>query len=174
MRFSSHALLLGAVLLAGCGREYGALVDLAAFEPADAADDPLAQHRPTMVECPPAARSIEVDPEGVPSLEIDTGGCNYLSIRQPLLLDLRAGDVVELDLFHDTLVSEVPAEAHCALVVGEWVVFDQLEPIPSGPADWIQTFEVPVDLDAGTNVNLHLHNHGDNTWNFYGLRSLEP
>lgn len=166
------ALSLGPLLLVGCPRELGPLVDISAFEEVDAPDDPFSD-RPAEVTCPPAARSIEVDDQGVPSLEIDTGACDYLALTQPLLLDVREGDAIQIHLFHDVLLAEAPARAHCAVLIGDWAVFDRQEPIPTTSVTWNDQLIAPKDFDAGTPVHLHLHNHGDNTWNFYDLRSLE-
>lgn len=159
--------------LAGCGHPLGDLVDIARFDELAGADDPWTD-RPAEVDCPPAARSIEVDTEGIPSLEIDTGACNYLSLSQPLLLDVKEGDTVELRLFHDTLYALEPARAHSGVVIGDWVLWDREEPIPTTAVDWRPKLVAPRDFDAGVPVLLHLHNHGENTWNFYSLRTLEP
>lgn len=164
--------LLGLPLLGGCGHELGPLVDLSAFEELDAGDDPFSD-RPAEVTCPPGARTVELDDQGIPSLEVDTGACDYLGLSQPLLLDVKAGDTIRMQLFHDVLLAEAPARAHCALRIGDWSVFDREEPIPTTSVTWTDELLAPQDFEAGTTVVLHLHNHGSNTWNFYDLSSVE-
>ncbi|MCA9571787.1 MAG: hypothetical protein KC656_28310 [Myxococcales bacterium] len=159
--------------LVGCGHPYGDLATPQDWVPLDAAEDPFPD-RPDTVDCPPAARVVEVLEDGQPALDVDTGTCRYLGVGQPLALDVRAGDLVELHLFHGALTAEEPAEAHCALRIGDWSVFDAIEPIPTVAVDHVETLEAPTDLPAGTPVVLHLHNHGANSWTFVSLRSLDP
>lgn len=140
------------------------LVDNAAWAAVDASDDPIPDHRPSLVDCGPAGAYVE----GL-TYEIDTAYCNYLARGQPSLVEIRAGDRLAIAAYHDTLASVDAGQAHLALLLGPWVVWQALVPIPASPGVVDATpyqVEVPIDVDvpAGTPVGLHLHNHGYNTW----------
>ena len=80
------AILLG-VWTGGCGGVSGPVVDHGRWEPVDAADDPLAAHRPDPVECGSTEWSVE---DG--ALEVETAACNYLALGQPSLLRVVEGE----------------------------------------------------------------------------------
>ena len=69
------------------------LVRADAWQPDHAEDDPRPEHRPSQVECEDGWY-----PESG-GIEIDTGACNYLSLGQPLLVDIEPGDPVHLQLW---------------------------------------------------------------------------
>lgn len=155
---------------AGCARERGPLVDLAAFTFVDAPDDPF-EDRPATVDCPPVAVFVEVEPL---SLEVDTGLCDYATLMAPLLLDLGPRDVLDLRVGHGVLSANEPAVAHAAVQIGDWRVFDLQEPIPNGDRLYSELRVPAARFPAGTPVWIHVHNHGPNAWNFYLPSSLAP
>lgn len=140
-------------------REAGPLVEAGAWEGSDAEHDPMAEHRPEIVECPAIGWQVEGG-----ALEVSTGACNYLSIEQPLLRDVGAGTPVVVELWHQTLHAEEPATGHVALFVDGMLLWERQVEIPGPPAIWTDTVEAPSDLLVGDRVVFHLHNHGVNTW----------
>ena len=137
-----------------------------AWQPDLAEVDPLPEHRPAEVEC---TNGWYAESGGI---EIDTGACNYLSLEQPLLAPLAAGDPVHLQLWWQSLASVEPAEGHLALLVDGELLWEEHVPIPGPAATRTLAFESPVDAPAGATVTLHLHNHGYNTWHFHELSAL--
>lgn len=140
------------------------LVEPSAWVELDAADDPIPDHRPPLVECGSTGAYVEGN-----TYEIDTARCNYLARRQPSRVEVRAGDRVAISAYHATLASEEAGQAHLALLLGGSLVWQQFIPIPAYPGVVDATpyqAEVVVDVDVpqGTPVDLHLHNHGYNTW----------
>jgi hypothetical protein len=136
-----------------------------AWQPSLAEDDPLPEHRPELVDCD----GWHLESGG---LEIDTGACNYLSLEQPLIHPLEAGDPLRLQLWWQALASVDPAEGHLAIFVDGELLWEEHVPIP-GPADIRSLeFESPLDAPAGATLTLHLHNHGYNTWHFHELSTL--
>lgn len=129
-----------------------------------AGEDPLADHRPEAVDC--SASGWRYEGGGI---EIDTGACNYLSLSQPLAVDLAAGETIRIAAWWQSLASVEPAEGHLAVLIDDEVVWQERVPIP-GPAD-IRRSEVTMTtaVPAGAPVTLHLHNHGYNTWRFQDL-----
>ena len=164
-------LLLAFALLIGCPEAEptvdagpvdpgpGALIVHTAWQPTQAADDPLASHRPDEVRCPDWARPIEP-----PVQEIATDDCNYASLAQPSLRPLFAGERVAVEYWHLQLWAEEPAEAHVALHIGDWLVFEDQIAVPGSEAFYSRGAVVPHDIPAGTPVVFHLHNHGQNSW----------
>ena len=131
--------------------------------------DPLADHRPDEVRCPDWARPIEP-----PIQEIATDDCNYASLGQPSLRPLIAGERVVVEFWHLQLWSEEPAEAHVALFIGDWMVFEDHIAVPGDEAFYAPSAVVPVDMPTGTPVVFHLHNHGQNSWRLLRVDRLAP
>ncbi|MEN0066618.1 MAG: hypothetical protein AAGA48_31080 [Myxococcota bacterium] len=103
-------------------------------------------------------------------VETSTALCGLLSIGQPLLDGLQAGERLETTIDWDVLQAEVPAEAHIALWVGQEVVAERWLSVP-GPAGFERiTWSVRRDVAKGTQMGWHLHNHGENTYRFGPLR----
>lgn len=140
------------------------LVDMDAWTEQSAANDSLREHRPVEVQCPGNSWYNE---DG--ALEVETGYCNYLSLVQPSLAAIKAGDSLHLVLWHGGLAFEQPASAHVAVTVAGKLVWESEVAIPA-EAD-IYDLRLPLDFDApaGSPVEFHLHNHGYNTWTLLQL-----
>jgi hypothetical protein len=139
------------------------LVDHELWEQLDADADPLAEHRPEMVDCGPLGWEVEFD-----GFEVETIGCNYMAASQPSLVELCAGDQLHFDFQHFNLVSSGPAQAHAAVYVGEQALLEytvDIDPDTGTAArKWDEMIEVEQDVPAGGPVYLHIHNHGFNTY----------
>lgn len=173
---SSAALLL--TLLAGCDEGFAptracepepepdtALAELTplvfadAWTPTRREHDPLVEHRPATVICPGSAWGEEF---GV--FEVNTAGCNYLSVEQPLAAAIAVGDPLRVQLWWQTLFASEPAIGHVAVSIDDLVVWEIEVEIP-GPADArALSFESPIAAEPGATVGLHVHNHGANSW----------
>lgn len=162
------AYALASTLLLGCAdddelREGGELIvttDRSVWTPVSGADDdPFVDRRPDAIECGLSGWLIE--PEGT---EVDTGRCNYITLRQPTRLEIRRGDTLRIVFFHFDLTSADPAEGYAAVSVGEDPVWSYTTPVPS-PAGFFED-EVTVDarVPSGTPLYFHVDNHGQNTW----------
>ena len=157
-------MIVGCVL-AGCAADSDVeptpLLDPFALLPVDADADPLMDHRPSEVDCPPATWG----PEGG-GFEIQTGACNYGAFDQPLSTPIMAGDALNIVIWHDTLDLAEPAVAHVAVWIDGIVLWETevAIPAPSG------SFEVTVPIEEtpapNARLGLHLHNHGFNSWRF--------
>jgi hypothetical protein len=134
-----------------------------AWQPDLAEDDPVPEHRPEHVAC---EHGWYPESGGI---EIDTGACNYLSLRQPLMAALEPGDPLHLRLWWQTLASVDPAEGHLAIFVDDALLWEEHVPIPGPAAARSLDFESPLGAPAGATLTLHVHNHGYNTWHFHEL-----
>ena len=121
--------------------------------------DVLPYERPDPVDCPLATWGPEWG-----RLEIQTGACNYLFLRQPSLAPIDRGDALEVVVFHDALDAAEPAQGHVALLIEDEVVWEQTVDIPA-EAEVLQE-QIPIDESwpEGAAIGLHLHNHGYNAW----------
>ena len=146
------------------------LIDQDAWMEVDAGQDPLADHRPEMVDCGLAGWTIE----NGESLEIDTNFCNYLALSQPSLAPIAAGATVELDFYYFDLTAPEPAEAHFAMLVDGQILWETTIAIPGKANVHSESFAAPFAAPEGAEVIIHLHNHGQNTWQFDGLRVWVP
>ena len=138
-----------------------------AWRSVEADGDPLAEHRPDVIDCPLASWRPE---DG--GLEVQTGVCDYLALMQPSSVALDEGDRVIVDLWHDALDAAAPATGHVAVLIGDVLIGEATAVIPT-QAEALR-FEWTVDrpLPAGSEVHLHLHNHGYNSWTFVDIRAL--
>lgn len=121
--------------------------------------------RPATVDCPSVAWGVEVDGEQT-AVEIDTELCDYACLVQPSQVDVFSGDAVGLTWGHSALEADVPASAHVSVRLGDLVLWDSDEPIPSDADERNVDLVVDTDYPAGTPIYVHVHNHGDNQWNF--------
>ncbi len=143
---------------------YTPLIDVDAWVEQSSADDSLADHRPDPVSCP---SNSWYDENG--ALEVQTGYCNYLSVSQPLLTDLKKWDQIHLVLWHSQLRFSEPADAHVAISIGNTIVWEQTVAIPANAEIYDLNFPVMFDVSQGTEIEFHLHNHGFNTWSLLSL-----
>ncbi len=149
------------LLLAGCAVELepGPLGHVEAWEALPPSEDPLPEHRPDEVSCAPGGWFVE---DG--RIEVQTGICDYVTLGQPLLREVREGDLVRVLAWHQGLDAAEPAEAHIALFVDGVRLWEAWAPIPSEATIFSETVAAPVDAPMGAPVILHLHNHGFNAW----------
>lgn len=164
---SAPALLVG---LAACGphaagESAGAaavtLLDPLSLTPVPAADDPLAAHRPSDVDCPEAAWGEEGG-----GFEVQTGVCAYAAFAQPLAEVPAMGDVVDISVWHDTLDAVEPATGHVAVLLDDHLLWEAWVDIPSPSAALDATVTLDFAPSPDARLGLHLHNHGYNTWRF--------
>lgn len=154
-------------LVLGCGgAEPVALLDPEALAPAQ--HDPLASHQPDEVACPEAAWG----PEGG-AFEVQTGVCSYAAFDQPLPVELRAGDLLAVTVWHDFLDAPEPSEGHVAVVIGDQVVWDAQVHIPALSASLEGLVELADDPPPDARLGVHLHNHGYNSWRFVGIDRVD-
>ncbi len=175
------SLLLAAAALPSCGDAPApapscepsltptALIDNGAWITQSADEDPFFDHRPETIDCPEGALTSE---GGV--LDLDTGRCNYVAIKQPLLIDVQPCDTVQAVLIHEALFDVNPATAHVSILINGEIVFDQQIPIPSPSGLLTPRWQLPAGARAGDEIVLHLHNHGVNTWNLLSVNTVAP
>ena len=154
-------------------REPGPLVDLSSWMEAYSDEDPF-EDRPDHVECPPSSRVIETE-DGVSFLEIDTGLCNYITLRQDSLMSLMPGDKLIFEWGHRELNAGEKdfASSHMAFWVDQTVIEEVEVEIPAIESRYTVEVDIQKDIEAGSPVWLHLHNHGANQWFFYAAQ-VEP
>ena len=140
------------------------LVDANLWQMQDGESDQWPGFRPEEVVCPDNAWYEE---DG--ALEVQTGFCNYLSVAQPSLADVRAGDTIELTLWHGPLRFDEPAEAHVALSLRGKILWEQFVEIPHPGGIYTVSVPAAVDAPAGSSVLFHLTNHGFNSWTLLSL-----
>lgn len=98
------------------------------------------------------------------ALSVYTDVCDWITLEQPSLVAIRAGDEIEIRTFHFALNAPFGGEARTSVTLGDEMIFDELIaiPQPSGPINgsWIAT----RDFEAGTPMLFHVNNHGDNEY----------
>ena len=147
----------------------GPIVALDGFELVELADDPLADHRPELIDCPEAAWGME---DG--SLEVQTGVCNYLALSQVTRRPISSrGTPSLIDLWHDSLDAAEPALGHFAVLLAGEVVAEYEVEIPSDAAAQRLRWTADAPVPAGAELGLHLHNHGFNAWTIVNVE-LDP
>ncbi len=143
------------------------MVDNTLWEAVAPADDPF---YPTddseVVVCTDAQYESEVLDDDV-WFSVETIDCNYLTVRQPLLMDVSADAQLRVRLWHFTITRSQGTYTH-AIAVGSppetlWEAEVPLPVTTSGllPFDLVP---IPRDLRAGEPVYWHLSNHGQKSW----------
>lgn len=93
--------------------------------------------------------------------------CNWITLEQPSLRAIRAGDQVEVRARHSALTAPVttPAtEAHMSFVIGDEIALVYSVLIPSDYRFPSATWTAPKDYPAGTRLLWHVDNHGSNEY----------
>lgn len=121
--------------------------------------DPMPEHRETDEACEDRGLFQELG-----GYEIDTDGCPYGVVSQPLLVNLRAGQELDLLAWHNELLNPEPATGHMLLTVGDTVLFEWQMDIPAEAEVRDERIIVPDRLYAGDSAVLHVHNHGANVY----------
>ena len=154
-----------------CSEERGPLdlIEHEAWELALPSEDPFFDLVTEPIDCPRGAYRVEGDADEQ-VFEVDTGLCNYLAIVQPLLGDIRSGDVLEWSMWHLNLVSLESAEARIGVFIGGHEIWDRTVPIPGPPGAYLDEITVDFDAPEGAPVVIHIHNHGTNNWKIHRLR----
>lgn len=99
---------------------------------------------------------------GLTVMAVYTEQCDWVTLKQPLIREIKAGDLVETRTFHFAL--NLGTEAHMSLVIGDWFAFDETLLIPQGSGAVNQVRAAPKDFPAGTPVLFHVDNHGSNEY----------
>lgn len=167
---SSSAWELDAELAPRTDEGWQALVAAAEWEIVPADEDPFAANYPSgSVSC--GWGDLRLENGGI---EIDTGACNLVALRQPLMESLPADAQLSLKMWWQTLVSIEPATGDLALALGGTRIWQHQVSIP-GPADAIEPLvRVKRSFEAGTPIYFHLSNHGSNTWNLNQITWRRP
>ncbi|MGB8328753.1 MAG: hypothetical protein WCE62_01400 [Polyangiales bacterium] len=93
--------------------------------------------------------------------------CNWITLEQPSLRAIAAGDQVEVRARHSALTAPVtspPTQAHMGFVIGDESVLDYSVLIPSDYVFPSRTWTAPKDYPAGTRLLWHVDNHGSNEY----------
>jgi hypothetical protein len=145
--------------------------------------DPFAYMKPAETFCDPRAYAMEIL-GGLETFEVDSLGCNYLTVSQPSRLSIRAGDKLYLRLVHFPITAPIGTEAYMGIQIGNRLIWDVTIPLPANtsinnPIPYTLYLngengvpaEIPVDFDApaGTPIYFHFQNHGENTYNVVNI-----
>jgi hypothetical protein len=92
--------------------------------------------------------------------------CNWLTLEQPSLRNIRAGDEVEIRMRHSLLTAPAPdGKARMLFTVGDEVALDYEVDIDNTPPFFPRaTWTAPKDYPAGTQLLFHVDNHGSNEY----------
>lgn len=133
--------------------------------------DVFADMRPADTPCDESGVGLE---QFGLSFEVKTDLCNYVTVAQPTLVDLAAGDTIQVRTWHDILQAPTPGQGYLGLALDGDIIWAADVPIP-GPYDTINA-DVVVDRDvpAGAELQYHVHNHGVNSWNILDLKCVGP
>ena len=171
--------LMALFLFGGCGgsavppieaADPAALIAPSAWRPSSDEPSELLGHAPESVDCPVGAWALD----GA-TIDVDTGACNYLSLRQPAGHDLPPGRRLRLSFAHLQLFDPAQLESfgHLAISVEGQVIYERLVPIPHPARAYDETLVVENGIRAGQQIRIHLHNHGANEWKIFGLAPLD-
>lgn len=98
--------------------------------------------------------------------------CNWLTLEQPSLRAIRAGDEVEIRMRHASLDAPFSGSARMMFVVGDSMALEYEVLIPSGPVFPSEVWVADKDYPAGTRLLFHVDNHGSNEYNLIEVNVL--
>jgi hypothetical protein len=149
------------------------LVDHDEWQIVPDADDPYLDERPETVTCDAdngyGAEAFQPGDPPDSSLFVSTVYCDYLTVEQPTLVPIVAGDTVVLRLWQSALLIPQGATVHIAVRVGDEIAWEDTVPIPIDSAMLKEEWQVVTDVPTGTPVQFHLHNHGSNEYSLLEL-----
>jgi hypothetical protein len=90
--------------------------------------------------------------------------CNWITLEQPSLRAIRAGDQVEVRMRHAPLNAPVPGKARMSFAIGDQIALDEEVLIPSDFDFLSNTWTAPEDYPADTRLLFHVENHGANEY----------
>lgn len=128
-----------------------------------AEDDDLFGDRPASVYCDEISAAPELL-SGVVAFGVDTGGCNYVTVREPSRDYVAAGETLSVRLAHFALTAPSNSEAHLVVRLDDVVLLEERIPIPSAGAVLNRDVTAPRDIPIGAPLYFHVHNHGDNSY----------
>ncbi len=173
-------LLVLAVAACGAPEEDGepdpeprALVVASAWVLAPPARDLFVAAKPSAIECAPEDGYDVTDFGGSPAFEVHTDRCNYLTVEQPLLDDVAAGELVKVRMWHFELRAPEPAVGHAGVGIEGEVHWAYEVEIPADAALVASGWITDRELAAGTLIQFHVDNHGVNSWNLLEI-TAEP
>jgi hypothetical protein len=101
--------------------------------------------------------------------------CNWITLEQPSLRAIRAGDQVEVRARHSALTAPVPnGQAQMTFVIGDEIALDYSTTIPSDFVFPSNTWTAAKDYPAGTPLLWHVDNHGSNEYMLIEVNILKP
>lgn len=100
--------------------------------------------------------------------------CNWITLEQPSLRAIRAGDQVEVRTRHSQLTAPVPGLARMSFVIGDEQVLDYEVTIPTDFQFPDAIWTAPKDYPAGTPLLFHVDNHGQNEYMLIEVNILPP
>ena len=103
-------------------------------------------------------------------VEVNTGRCDYITLTQNLPHQIKVGDHLQVIAWHNPLYIPKISEAHIALSLGTYTLWQKDIILPSDAQHWDEEFISPIHAEIDTPIFVHIRNHGNNTWTFYDLQ----
>jgi hypothetical protein len=104
------------------------------------------------------------------TFEVELARCRerYVSLRQPSVRELHAGDSLQFTLSHLLLrpLTESVTEAYLGLTVNARLVWELRLQIAAPSNDYVVSVPITAEFPMGSDVVLHLNNHGENSYTF--------
>ena len=108
------------------------------------------------------------------AVEVDTRfGCGWATVEQPIGVDLKKGDELQIRVFYFSQASFPQDTAEVAIAIDGDVVSSTIVDIPTSSDIIKPRVVVDRDIAAGSMALFHIGNHGDNSWNLIELSRID-
>ena len=131
--------------------------------------DPFNEYWSDHVKCGEDEHGVEMLAD-IWAYSIQTGECNWLTIKQPSLSVIYEGDIVRAEVWHFFLSALEPASALVGLATPDAILAEMVELIPQ-PARMIELeFVAQTTIAKHTPIYFHISNHGTNSWHLLNIQ----
>jgi hypothetical protein len=91
--------------------------------------------------------------------------CNWITLEQPSLRRINAGDEVEIRMRHANLTGPIGGSARMMFAVGDSMAVEYEVLIPAESRIFSEVWVADRDYPEGTPLLFHVDNHGSNEYN---------
>ena len=124
---------------------------------------------PEDLECDTELGTVAEELGGEIVYSVYTQYCSYVTVTQPSLSSISAGEEFYVRFWHSTLTAPMGATAKVILLIDGDLIWNQEFPIPYPSGLDVVHIEATRDYPEGAQIVYHVDNHGNNEYSLVEL-----